>query len=73
MKSEEGKGGATRLGKADTGSLEELLGMPSRGVKRRRAVEAGRRGRRPGGPSLHAWAIWEGEAGEKIERSGVYR
>ena len=73
VKSEEGKGGATRLGKADTGLLEELLGLPSRGGKRRRAVVAGRRGRRPGGSSICARVIWEGEAGAKIERSGVYR
>ena len=38
---EDGKWGATRRGKSCRGSHEELLGMPSRGGKRRRAVEAG--------------------------------
>ena len=64
---EDGKGGATGLGKADTGSREELLGMPSRGRKRRREVEAGRRGRRPDGQSLCAWAKW-GERSDCKER-----
>ena len=45
----DGKGGANRRGKADTGLCEELLGMPVRGGKCRRAVEAGRKELRPGG------------------------
>ena len=35
---------ATGRGKSDTGLREELLGLPSRGRKRRQPVEDGRRG-----------------------------
>ena len=52
---EDGKGGATGLGKAETGSREKILGMPSRGGKRRREVESGRQERCPGGRLLCAW------------------
>ena len=62
---EDGKGGATGRGKADTGLREELLGLTSRGGKRRRAVEANRRGRRPGGRLLRSQARWEGRSGFK--------
>ena len=60
MKVKDGKGGSTGRGKADTGSREELLGIPSRGGKRRRAVEAGMRGRHPGGWLIRSWEIWGG-------------
>ena len=65
LKIKDRKGGANRQGKADTGFCEELLGLTSRGGNRRRAVEAGRQGRRPGGRSLRAWAIWGGRSGYK--------
>ena len=50
------KWGAIGRGKAVTGSREEILGPPDMGEKCRRAVEADRRGRLPGGLSLHARA-----------------
>ena len=48
------KRGVKRWGKPDTGSRKELLGNPSRVGKRRRAVQANMRGRRPGGRSLRS-------------------
>ena len=54
------KGGATGQVKADTGSREELLGIPRSGGKHRRAVEAGRRRRRPVGRLIRTWAKWGG-------------
>ena len=65
VKAEDGKWGATGQGKADTDSHKELFGIPSRGGKRRRAVETGRRGRRPGRRSLRARASWGGRSGCK--------
>ena len=64
---EDGKGGVTGLGKADTGSREKLLGLPRRGGKRRRDVESGRQGRRPSGRSLCSWEKW-GERSDFKER-----
>ena len=64
---EDGKWVATGQGKADTGSREELLGLPRTGGTRRRAMESDRRGCHPGGWSLRTWERWGGEAGE-IER-----
>ena len=59
------------------GGLDELcqsqacvrssLWSPIKVGKRRRAVDVGRLGNRPGGWLLRARAIWEGETGEKIE------
>ena len=56
---EEGKVRSTGRGKADTGSHEELLRFTNTGGKRRREVEAGRWGHRPGGRSLRAQARWK--------------
>ena len=58
---------------ADTGPREELLGLTSTGGKRRRVVDSGRKGGRPGGQSLRDQAIWGGgrEAGANRIRSGV--
>ena len=72
MKVEDRKGGATRQRKADTVLREEILGLTSRGLNRRRAVEASRKGCCPVGRSLGARAIWGREAGAKRKRSGVY-
>ena len=58
---EDVRGGAPGLGKEFIGSREELLGPPGMGGKRRQAVEAGGRGRRPDGPFLRAQARWLGE------------
>ena len=65
---EDGKGGATKRGKSYTGSREELLGLPSKGRKCRREVEAGSQGRRLDGKSLRAWAICGGEEAGSKER-----
>ena len=62
---EDGKGGATGKGKSDTGSRKELIAVPSRGGKRRRVMEAGRRGRHPGGWLLRARARWGDRRGCK--------
>ena len=65
----DGKWGATGRGKSDTGSREELLGLTSRGGKRRRAVEAGIRGCLPGGRLLCAWEKWGRRSGcKEIEK-----
>ena len=59
------KGGATGQVKSDTGLREELLGIPRRGGKCRRAVEAVRQGRRPGEQSLRSQERWGGASGCK--------
>ena len=63
--------GATGGGKADTGSRDELLGLPSRGRKRRLAVEAGRRGAVQVDGRSAPGRDEEGEACAKRERSSV--
>ena len=63
---EDGKGGVTVLGKEDTGSRKKLLGLPRRGGKCRRVVEAGRRGLCPGGRFLRASAIWGGRSWKMV-------
>ena len=71
---EDGKGGVTVQGKADTGLCKELLMLPSRGGKRRRAEEASRWG----GAGRYSWTVAPrpgemggGESGTKRVRSGV--
>ena len=59
FQAKDGKGGENGRGKAYTRSREELLGLPRRVGKRRREVEAGRQGCRPGGQSLRAREVWE--------------
>ena len=66
--------GATGQGKVGTDCARKSFGPPGMGQKHRRAVEAGRWDRRPGGRSLRDQAR-EGveEAGAKRERINVDR
>ena len=68
---EDGKGGTTEQGKAVPGSHEGLLGPTRTRGKRRRVVEAGEWGCRPGGRLFCARAIWGEEKRVQREREAA--
>ena len=71
MQVKDGKERATRRSKVYTGSRKELVGLSRRGGERRRAVEASRPGRRPGGRLLCARARWGGDKQVQREREAA--
>ena len=73
MQVEDGKGGANGRGKADTGSREDLLGLPIREESAdERLRPAGRGDVQVYGQST-PWIYGGGEAGAMRDRSGINR